>query len=49
VNARRAAGAEAKSRFKGGIPKVTIEVHDVNLNAEATVNQAQQEVRQRTQ
>jgi arylsulfatase len=44
-----AIGAEAKSRFTGHIPKVTIEVRDVNPRAEATVKQAQQEVRQRTQ
>jgi hypothetical protein len=44
-----AIGAEAKSRFTGHIPKVTVEVRDVNPKAEAAVKQGQQEVRQRTQ
>jgi arylsulfatase len=44
-----AIGADVKSRFTGHIPKVTIEVRDVSAKAEATVKQAQQEVRQRTQ
>jgi arylsulfatase len=44
-----AVGAEAKSRFTGRIPKVTIDVRDVNPKAEASVKQGQKEVRQRTQ
>jgi hypothetical protein len=42
-----AIGAEAKSRFTGQVPKVTLEVRDVNPKAEAAVKQGQQELRQR--
>ncbi len=42
-----AVGAEAKSRFTGRIPKVTVEVRDVNPGAEAAVQEAQTEVRQK--
>jgi len=42
-------GAEAKSRFTGHIPKLTIEVRDVDPKIEAAVKEGQQDVRQRTQ
>jgi hypothetical protein len=42
-------GAEAKSRFTGRIPKVTIEVRDVSVKAEAAVKKAQEEVARRTE
>jgi len=44
-----AVGAEAKSRFTGRIPKVTIQVRDVNPQAEAAVNKALAEVRYKTE
>jgi arylsulfatase len=44
-----AIGAEEKSRFTGHIPKVTIEVRDVNPKAEAAVKEAQKEVARRTE
>ena len=44
-----AIGSEAKSRFTGRIPKLTIEVRDVDGKAEAKVKAAQAEVRQRTE
>jgi arylsulfatase len=44
-----AIGAEAKSRFTGRIPKVTIEVRDVNPKADAAVREAQKEVARRTE
>jgi arylsulfatase len=44
-----AVGAEAKSRFTGRIPKVTLEVRDVNPRAEAAVNGAWAEVHQKTE
>jgi arylsulfatase len=37
-------GSEAKSRFTGRIPKVTIEVRDVDPKAEAAGKQAQKEI-----
>ncbi|MCC6713997.1 MAG: arylsulfatase [Gammaproteobacteria bacterium] len=42
-------GSEAKSRFAGHIPKVTIEVRDTNAKADAAVGKAQQEVVHRTE
>jgi arylsulfatase len=42
-------GAEAKSRFTGKIPKITIQVRDVNSKAEAAVKQGQKEAARRTQ
>jgi arylsulfatase len=44
-----AVGAEAKSRFTGKIPQVTVEIRDVNPRAEAAVNSAWAEVRQKTE
>jgi len=44
-----AVGAEAKSRFTGKIPKVTIEIRDVNPRAEAAVKKALAEVRHKTE
>jgi arylsulfatase len=44
-----AIGAEQKSRFTGHILKLTVEVRDVNPRGEVEVQQAQREVRQRTQ
>jgi hypothetical protein len=44
-----AVGAEAKSRFTGKIPKVTVEVRDVNPRAEAAVKNAWAEVLQKTE
>jgi len=42
-------GAEAKSRFTGRIPKVTVEIRDVNPRAEAAVRSAWAEVRYKTE
>jgi arylsulfatase len=42
-------GSEAKSRFTGRIPKVTIAVRDVDPQAEAAVKRAWAEVRQKTE
>jgi arylsulfatase len=42
-------GAEAKSRFTGKIPKLTVEVRDVSPRAEAAVQDAQDEMRQKTE
>ena len=42
-----AIGAEAKSRFTGRIPKVTIELRDVNPKAEADVERGQKLAKQR--
>ncbi len=42
-------GAEEKSRFTGKIPKVTIEVRDVNPKAEAAVKEAQEVVASSTE
>jgi len=44
-----AVGAEAKSRFTGKIPKVTVEIRDVNPLAEAAVKSAWPKVRQKTE
>ena len=44
-----AIGADARSRFTGHIPKVTIDVRDVSPKAEAAVRSAQEQVRQSTQ
>ena len=44
-----AVGAEAKSRFTGKIPKVTVEIRDVNPQAEAAVKKAQTDVRHKTE
>jgi arylsulfatase A-like enzyme len=44
-----AVGAEAKSRFTGRIPKVTVEIRDVNPRAEAAVKSAWAEVRYKTE
>jgi len=44
-----AVGAEGKSRFNGKIPKVTVEVRDVNPQSEAAAKKAQAEVRQKTE
>jgi arylsulfatase len=44
-----AIGSEAKSRFTGRIPKVTIEVRDVSARADAAVHEAQAEVKRRTE
>jgi arylsulfatase len=44
-----AIGSEARSRFTGHIPKVTIEVRDANAKADAAVSQAQQDVARRTE
>jgi arylsulfatase len=44
-----AVGAEAKSRFTGKIPKVTVEIRDVNPRAEAAVKSAWAEVRYKTE
>jgi hypothetical protein len=44
-----AVGAEAKSRFTGKIPKVTLEIRDVNPRAEAAVKRALAEVRHKTE
>jgi arylsulfatase len=42
-----AIGAEARSRFTGRIPKVTIELRDVNAKAEAAVKEGQKLAKQR--
>jgi arylsulfatase A-like enzyme len=42
-------GAEARSRFTGRIPKVTIEVREANAKADAAVGEAQKEVARRTE
>jgi arylsulfatase len=42
-----AIGAEARSRFTGHIPKVTIEVRDANAKADSAVEQALKEVARR--
>ncbi len=44
-----AIGAERKSRYTGRIPKMTVEVREATAKAEAEVDQAQKEVRRRTQ
>ena len=44
-----AIGSEAKSRFTGHIPKVTISVRDANAKAEAEVQKGQREVVRATQ
>jgi arylsulfatase len=44
-----AVGAEAKSRFTGHIPKLTVEVRDVDPRAEAAVKNAWAEVRHKTE
>ncbi len=44
-----AIGSEAKSRFTGRIPQVTIAVRDVTASADATVRAAQQDVARRTE
>jgi arylsulfatase len=42
-----AIGAEARSRFSGRIPKVTIEVRDADAKADAAVQEALKEVARR--
>ncbi len=42
-------GSWAQSRFTGHIPKVTVEIRDVNEKAEAAVKEVQKEVARRTQ
>jgi arylsulfatase len=44
-----AIGSEARSRFDGRIPKVTIEVRDASPKADAAVREAQREVARRTE
>jgi arylsulfatase len=44
-----AVGAEAKSHFTGKIPKVILEIRDVNPRAEAEVKRALAEVRHKTE
>ena len=44
-----AIGAEARSRFTGRIPKVTVEVRDANAKADAAVGEALKEVARRTE
>jgi arylsulfatase len=44
-----AVGAEARSRFTGRIPKVTIEVRDGTPKADAAVRDALTEVARRTE
>ena len=44
-----AIGSEARSRFNGRIPKVTIEVRDASAKADAAVREAQREVARRTE
>jgi arylsulfatase len=44
-----AIGAEARSRFTGHIPRVTIEVRDATAKADAAVREAQEEVARRTE
>jgi arylsulfatase len=42
-------GSEARSRFNGRIPKLTIEVRDGNAAADAAVREARQEMARRTE
>jgi arylsulfatase len=42
-------GSEARSRFNGHIPKVTIEVRDASAKADAAVRAAHEEVARRTE
>jgi len=42
-------GSEARSRFTGHIPRITVEVRDAEANAEAAVDEAQREVTRHTQ
>lgn len=44
-----AVGSEEKSRFTGKIPKVTVEIRNVNLQAETEVKKAWAEVRHKTE
>jgi arylsulfatase len=44
-----AIGSEARSRFNGKIPSVTVSIRDVSAHAEAAVRQAWAEVRHRTE
>ena len=44
-----AIGAEAKSKFTGHIPKLTVEVRDASAKADAAVREAQEEVARRTE
>ena len=44
-----AIGSEARSRFTGRIPEVTIEVRDASAKANAAVREAQKEVARRTE
>ena len=44
-----AIGAEAKSKFTGKIPKVTLEIRDIDAHAEAAVKRAWAEARLRTE
>jgi arylsulfatase len=44
-----AVGSEARSRFNGRIPKVTIEVRDASAKADAAVRAAHEEVARRTE
>jgi arylsulfatase len=44
-----AIGSEARSRFTGRIPRVTIEVRGGSAKADAAVSEAQREVAQRTE
>lgn len=44
-----AVGAEAKSRFSGKIPRVTVEIRDVDPRAEAAVNNAWVQVQRKTE
>ncbi|HEU4384845.1 MAG TPA: arylsulfatase [Anaeromyxobacteraceae bacterium] len=44
-----AVGSEARSRFTGRIPKVTVEVRDASAKADAAVERGQKEVERRTQ
>jgi hypothetical protein len=42
-------GAEARSRFTGHIPKITIEVHEANPQADAAAAAARQAVARPTE
>jgi arylsulfatase len=44
-----AIGSEARSRFNGRIPKVTVEIRDGSAKADAAVQEAQEEVARRTE
>jgi arylsulfatase len=44
-----AIGSEARSRFNGRIPRVTIEIRDASAKADAAVREAQEEVARRTE